>query len=135
MFPLFLILIGIHFSSGQFTAQTYPDPRTEPLRCKLLLPGQVCDPSDILLEEERRRLNEKIQHFMGMTGQIRNSALGCQNNPAQQLQIVVALMEKIGSSPVEAVDIEKFTNDLRMKYLNFQVRLLLTIFLNFYFRS
>ena len=128
MFSLFLILIGIHLSSGQFTAQTYPDPRTEPLRCKLLLPGQVCDPSDILLDEERRKLNEKIQQLMGVTAQIRNSAPGCQNSPNQQLQIIVALMEKIGSSPVEAVDIEKFTNNLRMKYLNFQVGTLFTHF-------
>lgn len=57
---LFLIIILWHFAKTQFTATTYPDPRTDHLACKIVLPGQLCDPSEILLPEERRNLIEKI---------------------------------------------------------------------------
>lgn len=118
---LFLTFISISEVIGQFTSQNYPDPRTEPLRCKLLLPGQVCDPSDILTEPDRRRLNEKVQQLAGVTAQIRNTSPQCVGSPNQNLQIIIALLEKIGVNPLDPVDIERFTNSLRLKYLNFQV--------------
>lgn len=34
--------------------------RIDPFSCKLILPGQVCDPVEILTPDERRILNEKI---------------------------------------------------------------------------
>uniref|UniRef100_A0A914Y544 Uncharacterized protein n=1 Tax=Panagrolaimus superbus TaxID=310955 RepID=A0A914Y544_9BILA len=125
MILLFLpsILLLIAFPSnifGQFSSQNYPDPRTEPLRCKLLLPGQICDPSDILNDAERRKLNEKIQQLGSVTAQIRNTSPQCVGSPNQNLQIIVALIEKIGVNPLDPVDIERFTNSLRLKYLNFQ---------------
>jgi len=34
--------------------------RIDPFSCRLILPGQVCDPAEILTPDERRILNEKI---------------------------------------------------------------------------
>uniref|UniRef100_A0A914Q8J6 Uncharacterized protein n=1 Tax=Panagrolaimus davidi TaxID=227884 RepID=A0A914Q8J6_9BILA len=120
LFSIFLLIIFPSNIFGQFTSQNYPDPRTEPLRCKLLLPGQICDPSDILNDVERRKLNEKIQQLATVTAQIRNTSPQCVGSPNQNLQIIVALLEKIGVNPLDPVDIERFTNSLRLKYLNFQ---------------
>lgn len=47
--------------SAQFTPQTYPDPRTDPVACKIALPGPVCDPSEILTAEERNSLMDNIR--------------------------------------------------------------------------
>lgn len=49
-----------HTFVAQYTPTTYPDPRSDPLGCKIVLPGQLCDPSEILLPEERRNLIDKI---------------------------------------------------------------------------
>lgn len=57
---ILLLILNDGRVDGQFTPTTYPDPRTDPLGCRLLLPGQVCDPSEILLPEERRLITEKI---------------------------------------------------------------------------
>uniref|UniRef100_A0A1I8BDM1 HECT domain-containing protein n=1 Tax=Meloidogyne hapla TaxID=6305 RepID=A0A1I8BDM1_MELHA len=46
--------------TGQFNARNYPDPRMDPFSCRLILPGQVCDPAEVLTPDERRILNEKI---------------------------------------------------------------------------
>uniref|UniRef100_A0AC35G3W6 Uncharacterized protein n=1 Tax=Panagrolaimus sp. PS1159 TaxID=55785 RepID=A0AC35G3W6_9BILA len=74
----------------------------------------------ILNDVERRKLNEKIQQLATVTAQIRNTSPQCLGSPNQNLQIIVALLEKIGVNPLDPVDIERFTNSLRLKYLNFQ---------------
>uniref|UniRef100_A0A915CU10 Uncharacterized protein n=1 Tax=Ditylenchus dipsaci TaxID=166011 RepID=A0A915CU10_9BILA len=109
--------------NGQFSPQTYPDPRLDPLQCRILLPGQLCDPAEILLPEERRTLFEKIVRLQQITSQIRNTSPACANHQNSNLYIMIALIEKLGTLPYESVSIEKFTNLLRSKYQNYQVEL------------
>ncbi|CAI5441669.1 unnamed protein product [Caenorhabditis angaria] len=117
---LYLVLIFIPFSLSQFTSQTYPDPRLDPLSCRLALPSQVCDPSAIVTDEERTRLVGRINQLHGITSGIRNTSPACSLQPDRNLEIIVAIIDKIGSVPGAPIDIEKFANNLKRRYQNFQ---------------
>lgn len=54
-----LLLLPTVFA--QYNSQTYPDPHLDPFTCRVTLPGPVCDPSAILLNEERTRIAQRIQ--------------------------------------------------------------------------
>ncbi|KAI3418864.1 hypothetical protein GPALN_007964 [Globodera pallida] len=110
----------------QFSPQTYPDPRIDPLSCRHLLPAQVCDPSEILKADERRILNEKIVRLQQITANIKNSSPACADTTkSTNLYIMIALVDRLNALPFDAgsdhsVNIEKFTNQLRSKYQNYQ---------------
>lgn len=118
---LFLITFTALFTAtnAQFTPQTYPDPRTDPLACKVTLPGPVCDPSEILTPDERNSLMDNIRRLQQITANIHNSSPNCAGQNAN-IFIMIAMLDKLGTLPFEAVSIEKFTNQLRNKYLNYQ---------------
>ncbi|CAB3403831.1 unnamed protein product [Caenorhabditis bovis] len=115
-----LLLLSVPLICGQFTSQTYPDPRLDPLSCRLALPSQVCDPSAIVSDEERTRLVQRINQLHGVTSSIRNTSPACSLSPDKNLEIIVAIIDKIGSVPGVPIDIEKFANNLKRRYQNFQ---------------
>ncbi|KAL3119140.1 hypothetical protein niasHT_003923 [Heterodera trifolii] len=111
----------------QFSPQSYPDPRIDPLSCRLLLPSQVCDPSEILTPDERRILNEKIVRLQHITANIKNTSPACADTTkSTNLFIMVALVDRLSNalpfdgSSDHSANIEKFTNQLRSKYQHFQ---------------
>ncbi|CAJ0955539.1 unnamed protein product, partial [Mesorhabditis belari] len=101
----------------QYTSQTYPDPRNDPFSCRMGFPSGVCDPSSVLSDEERTRL---AQRLVGVTSSIRNSAPSCSQRPDANLQLVVAVLDKIGAFAGAQVDVEKFANNLKRRYQNYQ---------------
>uniref|UniRef100_A0A0M3HPH9 DUF553 domain-containing protein n=1 Tax=Ascaris lumbricoides TaxID=6252 RepID=A0A0M3HPH9_ASCLU len=105
---------------AQFTSQTYPDPRIDPFNCHIVMPGPVCDPGDILLPDERRDLANRISQLLSSTSTIHNTASACQPHPGKNLEILVAVIDKIGTIPIAPVDIEKFANSLKSRYQNYQ---------------
>ncbi|CAI2329117.1 unnamed protein product [Caenorhabditis sp. 36 PRJEB53466] len=105
---------------SQFTSQTYPDPRLDPFSCRLALPSQVCDPSAIVSDEERTRLVQRVSQLHSLTAGIKNTSPSCALMPDRNLEIIVAIIDKIGSVPGVPVDIEKFANNLKRRYQNFQ---------------
>lgn len=63
MLPKILVVVLIYGFSvcyAQYTSQTYPDPRIDPLNCRMTLPGPVCDPNGIMPQNERMELADKI---------------------------------------------------------------------------
>nr|CAD2182621.1 unnamed protein product [Meloidogyne enterolobii] len=124
-----ILTLIISLSSCQFNARNYPDPRIDPFSCRLILPGQVCDPAEILTPDERRILNEKITRLQQITANIKNTSPACADTTRNtNLHIVIALMEKLGAPDNiisrDSLNIEKFTNQLRSKYQNYQDSLL-----------
>ncbi|VDM53936.1 unnamed protein product [Angiostrongylus costaricensis] len=115
-----LAFIGIGIVSAQYTSQTYPDPRLDPITCRLPLSSYICDPSSILSDEERLRLVERVNQFRTMTAGIRNTSPACAIQPDRSLDIFVIVIDKIGSIPGAPVDIEKFTNNLKRRFQNYQ---------------
>ncbi|GMS83193.1 hypothetical protein PENTCL1PPCAC_5368, partial [Pristionchus entomophagus] len=105
---------------AQYNSQTYPDPRLDPLQCGLAFPGTVCDPTRIISDEERGKIAQRIQQLTSVTAPIRNTSPSCALRPNANLEIFVAVIDKIGSVPNAAVDIEQFANNLKRKYQNFQ---------------
>ncbi|KAI1727694.1 hypothetical protein Ddc_05011 [Ditylenchus destructor] len=63
---------------------------------------------------------DKTTRLQQITSNIRNTAPACANSQNSNLYIMIALIEKLGTNPFEAVSIEKFTNLLRSKYQNYQ---------------
>lgn len=122
-FVLFPFVVLVSTVSAQFTSQTYPDPRLDPFSCRLALPSQVCDPSAIVSDEERTRLVQRVSQLHSLTSGIKNTSPSCALMPDRNLEIIVAIIDKIGSVPGVPVDIEKFANNLKRRYQNFQVRL------------
>ncbi|ULU07515.1 hypothetical protein L3Y34_018910 [Caenorhabditis briggsae] len=116
LFPFLLITPSI----AQFTSQTYPDPRLDPFSCRLALPSQVCDPSAIVSDEERSRLVQRVNQLHSLTSGIKNTSPSCALMPDRNLEIIVAIIDKIGSVPGVPIDIEKFANNLKRRYQNFQ---------------
>eukprot|EP00081_Caenorhabditis_elegans_P016921 NP_496936.1 Uncharacterized protein CELE_F01D5.6 [Caenorhabditis elegans] len=116
LFPFFFISSIV----AQFTSQTYPDPRLDPFSCRLALPSQVCDPSAIVSDEERSRLVQRVNQLHSLTSGIKNTSPSCALMPDRNLEIIVAIIDKIGSVPGVPVDIEKFANNLKRRYQNFQ---------------
>ncbi|VDO81758.1 unnamed protein product [Haemonchus placei] len=57
---LLVLLCVIVVASAQYTSQTYPDPRIDPLTCRLPFASYVCDPSGVLGDDDRVRLMQKI---------------------------------------------------------------------------
>ncbi|KAI6196920.1 hypothetical protein M3Y94_01164700 [Aphelenchoides besseyi] len=120
--PLFalVILTLCSVAHSQYNPQTYPDPRVDPAACKILFPGQVCDPSEILTPEQRAQINERILRLQQITSNIRNTSPPCVGSQNSNLYIIVALIDKLGTVPFESVSVEKFTNLLRSRYQNYQ---------------
>ncbi|KAI6242771.1 hypothetical protein M3Y99_00183900 [Aphelenchoides fujianensis] len=119
LLPLLVSLI-LSIVHAQFNPQTYPDPRSDPAGCKIVFPGQICDPSEILSSEQRAQLNEKILRLQQITSNIRNTSPPCVGSQNSNLFIMVALIDKLGTVPFESVSVEKFTNLLRSRYQNYQ---------------
>ncbi|KAK0395290.1 hypothetical protein QR680_001206 [Steinernema hermaphroditum] len=115
--PLLLSLAAV--SSAQWSSQTYPDPRADPVACHIAYPGPICDPSEIITEEERLLLADRINKLLAVTQGIKNQSPSCQNT-GKNLQIVIALLDRIGTVSNGAVDVEKFTNHLKMHFQQFQ---------------
>ncbi|EGT48131.1 hypothetical protein CAEBREN_19852 [Caenorhabditis brenneri] len=116
LFPFLLVAP----STAQFTSQTYPDPRLDPFSCRLALPSQVCDPSAIVSDQERGKLVQRVNQLHSLTSGIKNTSPSCALMPDRNLEIIVAIIDKIGSVPGVPVDIEKFANNLKRRYQNFQ---------------
>ncbi|EPB75787.1 hypothetical protein ANCCEY_05145 [Ancylostoma ceylanicum] len=118
MWLLLFTLIGS--TAAQYTSQTYPDPRLDPITCRLPFPAQICDPSSVLTDEERMKLMTRLNEFRPITAGIRNTSPACQNQPEKNLEIFVIVIDKIGSIPGAPVDIEKFANNLKRRFQNYQ---------------
>ncbi|CAJ0607707.1 unnamed protein product [Cylicocyclus nassatus] len=118
---MWLVLAALVGSvTAQYTSQTYPDPRLDPITCRLPFPAHVCDPSSILSDDERLRLMQRINEFRPITAGIKNTSPACHNQPEKSLEIFVIVIDKIGSIPGAPVDIEKFANNLKRRYQNYQ---------------
>ncbi|CAI4221746.1 unnamed protein product [Auanema sp. JU1783] len=117
---IILVIFFVHSTFGQFTSQTYPDPRLDPLSCRLALPSPVCDPSAVVTDEERANLINKVNQLQSVTRGIRNTSPACVLQPEKNMEIIIAIVDKIGNIPGAPVDIEKFANNLKRRYQNFQ---------------
>ncbi|VDM38389.1 unnamed protein product [Toxocara canis] len=115
-----ILTSGSPLCNSQFTSQTYPDPRVDPINCHTSAPGPVCDPGDILLPDEKRDLADRISQLLSLTSAIPNTAPACQPYAGKNLEILVAVIEKIGTIPAVPVDIEKFASSLKSRYQNYQ---------------
>lgn len=141
------LLFLVPATAAQFTSQTYPDPRIDPLSCRLAFPSPVCDPSAVVTDDERTQLVRKLQtvgiapfrdeqplvescdrqyqeHFPGLRSPARKEPRGQPFHLFHlkvSLQITVAIIDKIGNIPGSPVDIEKFANNLKRRFQNFQV--------------
>uniref|UniRef100_A0A1I7WWM9 Inositol-pentakisphosphate 2-kinase n=1 Tax=Heterorhabditis bacteriophora TaxID=37862 RepID=A0A1I7WWM9_HETBA len=105
---------------SQFTSQTYPDPRLDPISCRVTFASPICDPSGVLTDEERTNLHQRVNQLHTVTAGIRNTSPACALNPDKNLDVIVAVIDKIGVIPSAPVDIEKFANNLKRRYQNFQ---------------
>ncbi|CAJ0581329.1 unnamed protein product, partial [Mesorhabditis spiculigera] len=114
-----VLLIFLNLASCQFTSQTFPDPRSDPFACRMAFGSSICDPSSVLSDDERNRLAQRVNQLVGVTSSIKNTAAPCAQRPDSNLQIVVAILDKIGSFGT-AADIEKFANNLKRRYQNHQ---------------
>ncbi|VDK43737.1 unnamed protein product [Anisakis simplex] len=110
----------LKYALAQYTSQTYPDPRIDPFSCHIPFLGLICDPSDILLPNEKGDLINKINQLLTLTSQVHNTAPACQSFPGKNLEILIAVIDKIGTIPIVPVDIEKFANNLKSRYQNYQ---------------
>ncbi|KJH41367.1 hypothetical protein DICVIV_12663 [Dictyocaulus viviparus] len=133
-----ILLTVVCFASAQYTSQTYPDPRIDPIACHLPLSSQICDPSSVLSDENRVKLMQKLNQFRSLTAGIRNQSPACVMQPEKNLdepksndfvtqlslsslvRIFVIIIDKIGSIPDTPVDIEKFANNLKRRFQNYQ---------------
>nr|CDJ87236.1 Protein of unknown function DUF477 domain containing protein [Haemonchus contortus] len=117
---LFVLLCVTVVATAQYTSQTYPDPRVDPLTCRLPFASYVCDPSGVLGDDDRVRLMQKINQFRPITAGIPNTSPACAFQKDKNLDIFVVVMDKIGSVPGSPVDIEKFANNLKRRFQNYQ---------------
>ncbi|VDK74176.1 unnamed protein product [Litomosoides sigmodontis] len=121
---LFLNLFGISLllqtSRCQFNSETYPDPRLDPFRCKIRTIGPVCDPSELLTLNEKEALVRRIKQLMAYAATVINSSPSCQLLPGKSLEIIVGVVDKIGAVPNAPADIEKFANNLKIRYQRYQ---------------
>ncbi|VDP12934.1 unnamed protein product [Heligmosomoides polygyrus] len=118
---LFLLIGIVCSAAAQYTSQTYPNPILDPISCRLPFSSQVCDPSAVLSDEDRVRLMNRINQFRPITSNIRNTSPACALQPDKNLDIYLVIIDKIGSVPGAPVDIEKFANNLKHRYQNYQV--------------
>ncbi|KAK6030243.1 hypothetical protein OSTOST_03631 [Ostertagia ostertagi] len=58
--------------------------------------------------------------FRPITSGIRNTSPACAFQPERNLDIFLVIMDKIGSVPGAPVDIEKFANNLKRRFQNYQ---------------
>ncbi|KAK6038896.1 hypothetical protein COOONC_23599 [Cooperia oncophora] len=117
---LFVVICVLGIAAAQYTSQTYPDPRLDPLTCRLPFASYVCDPSSVLSDDSRIRLMQKINQFRPITSGIRNTSPACAFHPDRNLDIFLVILDKIGSVPGAPVDIEKFANNLKRRFQNYQ---------------
>lgn len=63
---LFIISLLTQITGSQLNSETYPDPRIDPFRCKILTIGPACDPSELLTFNEKETLIKRIKqvHFI-----------------------------------------------------------------------
>ncbi|KAJ1358081.1 hypothetical protein KIN20_016391 [Parelaphostrongylus tenuis] len=120
MWPILLALIGIGIVAAQYTSQTYPDPRLDPITCRLPLSSLICDPSSVLSDEERLKLAHRLNQLRTMTAGIRNTSPACAMQADKTLDVFVIIIDKIGTIPSAPVDIEKFSNNLKRRFQNYQ---------------
>ncbi|KAF8360540.1 hypothetical protein PRIPAC_87463 [Pristionchus pacificus] len=99
MVRLLSLLLLPTLALAQYNSQTYPDPRLDPLQCGLAFPGTVCDPTRILSDDERGKIAQRIQQLTSVTAPIRNTSPSCALRPSANLEIFVAVIDKIGSVP------------------------------------
>ncbi|MFH4975818.1 hypothetical protein AB6A40_002527 [Gnathostoma spinigerum] len=118
-FIFLLFFCAVSMCGGQFVAENYPNPKIDPHSCHIHTPGPVCDPSSILPEYEKQALIERIKQLSSITSAIPNTSPACQSRP-RAVDFIVAVVEKIGVDPSLPVDIEKFTNSLKLRFQGFQ---------------
>ncbi|VDN55426.1 unnamed protein product [Dracunculus medinensis] len=116
---LFIVYVPL-FCELQYTSQIYPDPRFDAFSCKIVVPGPLCDPDDIINFGDKNALIDRINELVSSTTSIENSSPACKNQPNKNLQIIVAVVDKIGQISNLPVDLEKFANNLKSRYQNFQ---------------
>ncbi|CAG9537490.1 unnamed protein product [Cercopithifilaria johnstoni] len=119
-FNLLIISMLVQISCSQFTSETYPDPRIDPFNCKIPTTGPVCDPSELLTFNEKEALSNRIKQLMAYAATIPNSSPTCQLFPGRSLDIMVGVVDKIGLLPSAPADIEKFANNLKIRYQRYQ---------------
>ncbi|VDL62766.1 unnamed protein product [Nippostrongylus brasiliensis] len=117
---LLLLFVLTYSAVAQYTSQTYPNPLLDPLACRLPFSSQVCDPSAVLSDDDRIRLMQRINQFRPVTSGIRNTSPACALQPDKNLDIFLIVIDKIGSIPGAPADIEKFANNLKRRFQNYQ---------------
>ncbi|KAL3994560.1 TLP18.3 Psb32 and MOLO-1 founding proteins of phosphatase family protein [Acanthocheilonema viteae] len=119
-FNLLIIPLLVQISWSQFNSETYPDPRIDPFRCKIPTTGPVCDPSELLTFDEKEALANRIKQLMAYAATVPNSSPSCHLFPGKSLNIMIGVVDKIGLLPNAPVDIEKFANNLKIRYQSYQ---------------
>ncbi|VDN01966.1 unnamed protein product, partial [Thelazia callipaeda] len=122
-YQIIFILIAILFLASKyfvFTSQTYPDPRIDAYSCRVATVGAVCDPAELIVPKEREALAARIKQLMSYAATVPNTSPACQLLPDKSLDIIVGVIDKIGTVPIAPVDIEKFTNNLKSRYQHYQ---------------
>lgn len=56
---LFIVYVPL-FCELQYTSQIYPDPRFDAFSCKIVVPGPLCDPDDIINFGDKNALIDRI---------------------------------------------------------------------------
>uniref|UniRef100_A0A8R1XLC3 Uncharacterized protein n=1 Tax=Onchocerca volvulus TaxID=6282 RepID=A0A8R1XLC3_ONCVO len=115
---LITISLLIHISWTQFNSDTYPDPRFDPFGCRIPTVGPICDPSGLLTFDDKKALASRIKQLLAYAATVPNSSPECRFFPGKSLDIIIGLIDKIDMSP--AVDIERFTNNLKTRYQFYQ---------------
>ncbi|VDM06990.1 unnamed protein product [Wuchereria bancrofti] len=119
-FNLLIIALLVHVSWAQFSPETYPDPRIDPFSCKIPTVGPVCDPSELLTFGEKETLTNRIKQLLTYAATVPNSSPSCRLFPGKSLSIIIGVVDKISTLPNTPVDIEKFANNLKIRYQLYQ---------------
>ncbi|KAK6104249.1 TLP18.3 Psb32 and MOLO-1 founding proteins of phosphatase family protein [Brugia pahangi] len=119
-FNLLIIALLVHISWAQFSPETYPDPRIDPFSCKIPTVGPLCDPSELLTFGEKEALTNRIKQLLTYAATVPNSSPSCRLFPGKSLSIIIGVVDKISTLPNTPVDIEKFANNLKIRYQLYQ---------------
>uniref|UniRef100_A0A915PP29 TPM domain-containing protein n=1 Tax=Setaria digitata TaxID=48799 RepID=A0A915PP29_9BILA len=120
LLKLFTIPLLVQVTWTQFSSQTYPDPRIDPFTCKVPTVGPVCDPSELLTFDEKKALGNRIKQLLTYAATVPNTSPTCRLFPGKSLDILIAVVDRIGTTSIGSVDIEKFANNLKIRYQHYQ---------------
>ncbi|KHN84094.1 hypothetical protein Tcan_16917 [Toxocara canis] len=127
-----LSLLSLILASGtvlradteQWSASTYPDPRTNSTQCNTWPNSTLCDPDHILTDQWRLNIHENIKH---QTERLRNADIlynegapeECHQNTSEGVKIYVILAKRIQTASNHSTtdtDLTEFGNEIAEQY-------------------